>query len=111
MNITQLEIISYIIAIYEHYGRTQQLRQTQEECAELIVAINKMFRNNQNSMSSDKANNDFLEEVADVEIMLVQCKIMLQEDGKSEEYRNILIKKLERQLERMRGQENEEIIR
>ena len=107
MNITQLEIISYIMAIYEHYGRTQQLRQTQEECAELIAAINKLFRNNQDSMSSNKANNNFLEEVADVEIMLVQCKIMLQEDGKSEGYKNVLIKKLKRQAERMRGQENE----
>ena len=93
--------------IYKHYGRMQQLRQTQEECAELIVAINKLFRNNQDSISSNKASNNFLEEVADVEIMLVQCQIMLQEIGKIEEYRNILVKKLERQLERMRGQKNE----
>jgi len=93
--------------IYKNYGKEQQLRQTQEECAELIVAINKLFRNNQDSTSFNKASNNFLEEIADVEIMLEQCKIMLQETGKIEEYRNILIKKLERQLERMRGQENE----
>ena len=71
------------------------------------MAINKIFRNNQDSTSFNKASNNFLEEVADVEIMLLQCKIMLQEDGKSEEYRDVLVEKLERQLERMRGQENE----
>jgi len=96
-----------VLKIYKHYGKDKQLRQTQEECAELIVAINKLFRNNQDSISFNKANNNFLEEVADVEIMLLQCKIILQEDGKSEEYRDALVKKLERQLERMRGQENE----
>ena len=101
------KVYSSVLKIYKHYGKAKQLRQTQEECAELIVAINKLFRNNQDSISSNKASHNFLEEVADVEIMLLQCKIMLQEDGKSEEYRDVLIKKLERQLERMRGQENE----
>lgn len=101
------KVYSSVLKIYKHYGKEKQLRQTQEECAELIVAINKLFRSNQDSTSTNKASKNFLEEVADVEIMLLQCKIVLQEDGKSEEYRNVLIKKLERQLERMRGQGNE----
>lgn len=101
------KVYSSVLKIYKHYGKAQQLRQTQEECAELIVAINKIFRNNHDSTSFNKASNNFLEEVADVEIMLLQCKIMLQEDGKSEEYRDALVEKLERQLERMRGRENE----
>jgi hypothetical protein len=95
--------VSYdlVLTIYKHYGREQQLRQTQEECAELIVAINKCFRNSNDSMSS------LVEEVADVEIMLAQCKIMLQEARKIEEYRTVVNKKLRRQLARIRGQENE----
>jgi len=95
-------IYSSAFKIYKRYGRTQQLRQTQEECAELIVAINKLLRDNQDIMSVNKANDNFLEELADVEIMLVQCKIMVQEAERSEEYKDVLIKKLARQAGRMR---------
>jgi hypothetical protein len=50
-----------------HYGMVNQLRQLQEECGELIVAVNHYLRGR---CSEAK----ILEEVADVQIMLNQVK-------------------------------------
>lgn len=60
----QREVIAKLAI--EKYGRAAQLRQLQEECAELIVAISHYFR-----QRSD-ARKDLIEEVADVTIMLMQ---------------------------------------
>lgn len=48
----------------EKYGHTAQLRQLQEECAELIAAVNHYFRRG--------TRGDLIEELADVTIMLMQ---------------------------------------
>lgn len=50
----------------EKYGHAAQLRQLQEECAELIVAVNHYFRQRRNS------REELIEEVADVTIMLME---------------------------------------
>lgn len=50
----------------EKYGESAQLRQLQEECAELIVAVNHYFRQRPN------AREELMEEVADVTIMLME---------------------------------------
>lgn len=50
----------------EKYGNAAQLRQLQEECAELIVAVSHYFRNRKT------AREELIEEVADVTIMLMQ---------------------------------------
>lgn len=59
-------------SIYEEalslWGKADQLRMAQEECAELIQAINKLFRKND--------INNVCEEIADVEIMLSQLRII-----------------------------------
>lgn len=54
--------------VLDHFGFHYQLRQTQEECGELIVAINHVFRHRANV-------NSLLEEIADVEIMINQLKL------------------------------------
>jgi len=54
------------------WGRTSQIDMLQEECAELIVAINKYKRNNVGTIEA------VLEEIADVEIMIDQIKVLLE---------------------------------
>ena len=54
------------------WGRTSQIDMLQEECAELIVAINKYKRNNVGTTEA------VLEEIADVEIMIDQIKVLLE---------------------------------
>lgn len=57
----------YLKAV-DRWGQDAQLRMVQEECAELIVAINKWSR-------AMKGSGDFItEEVADVEIMCGQMR-------------------------------------
>lgn len=48
------------------YGYLAQFRQLQEECAELIVAINHHIREDRDS------HDELIEEIADVTIMLMQ---------------------------------------
>ena len=72
----------YKLAI-KTYGMDAQLGMAQEECAELIVAINKLKRD---KCTANHIN--FCEEVADVEIMLEQMRICFD---------NILINKIKRQ--------------
>lgn len=48
------------------FGNAAQLRQLQEECAELIVAVNHYFR------KRPQAREELIEEVADVTIMLME---------------------------------------
>lgn len=55
----------------EKYGHAAQLRQLQEECAELIVAVNHYFSPRRN------AREELIEEVADVSIMLMQLTPLL----------------------------------
>ena len=50
----------------EKYGNAAQLRQLQEECAELIVAVNHFFLHRQN------AREELIEEFADVTIVLME---------------------------------------
>lgn len=57
----------------EAWGRDEQMRQAQEECAELVSALNQHRRGR---ISAD----DLADEVADVAIMLAQLAILLGEE-------------------------------
>lgn len=59
------------------FGAKNQLRQTQEECAELIVAINKYFR----SENAPEHYIGLIEEIADVEIMIEQLKLIFDKES------------------------------
>lgn len=50
---------------FEHWGEDNQLSQLQEECAELIIAVNK-FKNKKNK----ETKQNLIDEIADVKIML-----------------------------------------
>ena len=62
--------------IAEHYELEPQLNVLQEECAELIQAVSKYRRD---GMKLESVPSGLIEEIADVEIMLEQTRILLGE--------------------------------
>ena len=74
--------------IANHYGLEPQLNQLQEECAELIQAINKYRRlgteTGEYGFSKRAVPSGVIEEIADVEIMLSQARILLGENVSDE---------------------------
>lgn len=78
------------------YGKEPQCRQAMEECAELIQAINKCIR------YSDRkdCHNNLIEEIADVEIMLYQLKVMF--NVSDDEVFEVKVQKAKREQERLK---------
>lgn len=60
----------------EHFGEESQMNMVQEECSELIQAISK-YRRAADIKDLRNSRENILEEVADVEIMLDQLKIIV----------------------------------
>ena len=54
-------------AAVHHFGAYNQMRQAQEECAELVTAINHFIRSN-----TDETRLEVINEIADVRIMIEQ---------------------------------------
>ena len=82
-----------------HYGLYPQLEQLQEECAELIQAVHK-YKRNREVASHISCAPPLLEEIADVEIMIEQIRLLINEDDNSDIER-IKDAKLDRQIIRM----------
>jgi hypothetical protein len=62
-----------------HHGLDEQLRQTMEECSELILAICKYNRQQTDMESIKQYNlNRICEEIVDVDIMIQQLKILIE---------------------------------
>lgn len=80
--------------IVTHYGDKEQRHILIEECAELIQAVIKCER------GSDGADENFIEELADVSIMIEQMKQSLCLYD-LQRYNEMLKNKLDRQLKRM----------
>lgn len=103
--------------IYEkainHYGKENQLHKTKEELAELIVAINQHMKTEDKLASEDteelfkqaltstlkQRRFDLVQEIADVEIMLTQLKMVLNINAT--EVREVKQFKLERLVKRI----------
>lgn len=84
-------------------GEENQMRQTQEELAELIVAINKYERSikeNIHPLYIDTARKNVIEEMADVLIMFDAVKKIL--DIKDEELKSVRESKLNRLFNRLK---------
>ena len=84
--------------IMNHYGRAHQQYILQEECAELIQAVSKIHRGTPN------ADEQFINELADVSIMVEQHISDFDEDELTEYYKKVN-EKLERQQKRIEGGE------
>ena len=80
--------------ILDHYGIEHQKAKTIEELAELIVAIQKNLLSN-----TDGLSREVLEEIADVEIMILQ---LLSYEGEFSIVYEIMDQKLGRQLDRIK---------
>lgn len=95
-----MDLIEKVEYIAEHYGYEKQSRQTQEECAELIQAINKLARSKEEGIEAEvKALKSVIEEMADVKIMVNQLAHLLHAEA------DVTIaaeKKIERQIGRIR---------
>lgn len=87
------------------YKFENQSRQLSEECAELIQAVNK-YQRYSSRCSAEPSEYDWkyyqniVEEIADVEVMLEQIKILLNINNAAVE--EIKRNKVDRQLERIR---------
>lgn len=97
-----MDLIEKVEYIAEHYGYEKQSRQTQEECAELIQAINKLARSKEEGIEAEvKALKSVIEEMADVKIMVNQLAHLLHAEA------DVTIaaeKKIERQIARIEDQ-------
>lgn len=82
--------------IAKHYGFTSQANMLTEEAAEFTVALNKLRRGNTDAYKNIK------EEVADVLVIALQLRVLLE----AEKIDEIMNEKIERQLIRMK-EENE----
>lgn len=78
------ELKEKIAKIADTYGYEAQSRQCIEEMAELMQAINKVWRKQRNGQRTDKETracmDNLVEEIADVQIMLWQMEYLLQAD-------------------------------
>lgn len=83
-------------AILNHYGITEQVAKLKEECRELIEASDGYING-----TDSKAH--FLEEIADVEVMLDQMKLHFNAQDKVDEIKRFKVK---RQLGRMERKED-----
>lgn len=88
------------------YGFDAQSRQCMEEMAELTQVLNKFWREellcgkkNLEEIGLTHNRYNIIEEIADVEIMLEQMKVLLKVPERT--LKNTIDEKLERQLERM----------
>jgi NTP pyrophosphatase (non-canonical NTP hydrolase) len=80
----------------EKYGKEAQSRQAMEECAELVQAINKCLR----YPNKDDCKDNLVEEIADVEIMLYQLKVMFNIDD--DQVFAFKVEKAKREQERLK---------
>ncbi len=108
-----MKIKDKIKLIADTYSYDAQSRQCIEEMAELTQAINKFWRKGLDCGKKEQPNGEkyinmnyifdnLVEEIADVQIMLWQMEYLLNADASS-----IIEKKLDRQLERIKSEEQD----
>lgn len=73
----------------EHWGMSSQVSMAMGECGELIAALNQFFTQKKGT------KEDVITEIADVEIMCAQLRIIVGSD--------LVDKEKEKKLERLRG--------
>ena len=76
----------------EHYGKEHQLGVAQEELSELVTAISHYKRGREHNVA---------EEIADVEIMLSQLKIIFNCTDEVEEWKEKKVERLANRIKNM----------
>lgn len=77
----QLERSQILQAAIKKWGKEIQIEIAIEEMAELIKALQKLKRNSQDSTQWMELIHNVLEEIADVEIMIEQLKLIYSVSG------------------------------
>ena len=80
------------------WGQEPQMRMAQEECAELIVAINKLSRAH-GHMNTIERWADVCDEIADVEIMMRQLRMCAGPVHNIDSAKSIKLARLKKRLE------------
>ncbi len=108
----------YVDALYLWDDRTQ-LYKLSEECAELIVAINNFLKKIKLANLYDKTEADqikstgeavqkgleLMEEIADVEIMIEQARLMCG-DGKINKFKDFKLNRLKNLIEKEKNEKS-----
>lgn len=84
------------------YGLQNQMIKTVEELSELIQALSKAYSHLCSDNSDLKSVDNLFEEMADVEIMLAQCKMMFHCEKEIQDWKDMKMARLKSRLE---GQE------
>jgi NTP pyrophosphatase (non-canonical NTP hydrolase) len=92
--------------IADYYKLDTQSRQLNEELAELIQANSKYSRYSENNSMNWEYLQNMCEEIADVQIMIEQMLYLLDIDNEAIE--KIKMKKIDRQLERIKLEQEKE---
>lgn len=104
MGMERTEKIQFIA---KKYGYDAQSRQCTEECAELIQAINKVWRNLGHGQSTTKKMetcvDNLIEELADVQIMVWQMIYLI---GSIDIFDSIIDQKLDRTIANMKNEQS-----
>lgn len=94
--------------IAKHFGLGDTINQTIEELSELIQALCKMNRmlNSDSSLrkTPDEVNKGVVEEMADVEICLLELKYLLLNWYEIEKIKQIKIGRIEKLIEEHKGE-------
>ena len=92
--------------IQQYYGREVQIDKCAEECGELIQALMKFRNADKDDSDYKKKINNLLEEIADVQITTSEVLLSLGgEDYINKKIQDLIDYKLDRQLRRMRDEE------
>jgi hypothetical protein len=85
------------------YGKDEQMRMAQEECAELIISLSKYHRaiTSGDKRTAERASKSVIEEVTDVEIMCKQLHIMIGDEKSYESMKNFKISRLEERINKV----------
>lgn len=90
-----------LVKILQHYGEEHQYQKLVEELGELLIAVSRRLTT-QDYDEILKAEENVVEEMADVMVLMNQLTISIGALGKREDYYNA---KVNRQLERIKRDE------
>lgn len=96
-----------LLKIINHYGVIPQLKYFQSEVFELNEAIiqhDTLYNNDSTMKQLEACKNHIAEEIADVQVMLNQFRLFYGITDK--EVKEIMIKKIDRQLGRIENENN-----
>ena len=96
-----------LLKIINHYGVIPQLKYFQSEVFELneaIIEYETLYNNDSTMKQLEACKNHIAEEIADVLVMLNQFRLYY--GITDEEVKDIMMSKIERQLERIKNENN-----